>query len=276
MSTARSRSRFTLIELLIVIAIIAILASMLLPALARARYTAKRILCLNNLRQQVIGLMTYTNDNDEYYPMDSGGPVMSSGPDIYQRHANNYGPPRTNQLIRSYWGGDADTPQQRTPIEQCPIAFKLRNDGNYYYCMSYVHYWGRTTSPGGNPGPDAGIMKRVGDDFYSRTEDEDIGVQVLVSDLIVQDNWGEGRLTNHHDFVPGLTEYTGWRWSGAYSDPLGRTSPYLISHRVSGYYAGQDGAVQRYVVPPVSSASVVPDGFVMVAQQMLVPDVFVE
>lgn len=62
------KTEFTLIELLIVIAIIAILAGMLLPALSRARDTAKSISCVNNIKQLGISMNSYVNDNDSYLP----------------------------------------------------------------------------------------------------------------------------------------------------------------------------------------------------------------
>jgi prepilin-type N-terminal cleavage/methylation domain-containing protein/prepilin-type processing-associated H-X9-DG protein len=60
--------RFTLIELLVVVSIIAILASLLLPALSNARRQARLVMCLNNQRQVLVGIMTYTDSYDGHLP----------------------------------------------------------------------------------------------------------------------------------------------------------------------------------------------------------------
>ena len=79
---------FTLVELLMVISIIALLVSILVPALQNAQVIAKTVSCSANLRQIMVAAVMYTGDNDDaFFPhydyRDMNGDGYADGPTWY-------------------------------------------------------------------------------------------------------------------------------------------------------------------------------------------------
>jgi prepilin-type N-terminal cleavage/methylation domain-containing protein len=117
----RTRSAFTLIELLMVVAIIGILAGLLLPALNQAKEKAKRTACVSNLNQINLATRLYAYDNGESLPVLPNPNPYPNGVGAYYK-----------QLVKGYLGltGPASPvekvlvcPADRTIYTQASHAF---------------------------------------------------------------------------------------------------------------------------------------------------------
>jgi prepilin-type N-terminal cleavage/methylation domain-containing protein len=187
---------FTLIELLVVIAIIAILAALLLPALSSAKEKAKRAACKSNMRQAILAVHMYGNENRDKVPSgrDNGG-------GWHAIRISNVG--HTN-LVR--YSGNSN-------ILDC-INVKYGTRGRYSplygYLIGYNYLGDANTS----------FWPAVGSDvWHSPTKLTESGTNVILADI---NHWGLGlAFVPHTKLGPVMVNGSSWLTTSSTPKQLG-------------------------------------------------------
>lgn len=125
------QSAFTLVEMLVVVAIIALLLSITLPGLRKVQIYAMRVKCVHNLRQIDLGLQMYLNTNNEIYPCAQD--PLGSGYWLWMGRG-------WRKFVEPYLGGkiDANNPS----VLLCPqdkVSKDKYEATSYAYSMSFYH-----------------------------------------------------------------------------------------------------------------------------------------
>lgn len=138
-SLTRSPRGFTLVEILVVVAIIAILAAILFPVFARARENARRVSCQSNLKQMALGFAQYTQDYNGKYPNRFSGPLAGGWVATLQPYL------KSTQLFQC--------PSETTP----PDTTTFSSPGYTDYSVNLYLGW-NTINGGTNDGKNVAIL----------------------------------------------------------------------------------------------------------------------
>jgi prepilin-type N-terminal cleavage/methylation domain-containing protein len=125
-----NRKAFTLVELLVVISIIALLLSVLMPALGKARLQGRKIVCASYLKQWGLGIQFYANDNKGSYP-----PGWHSLPYLQKSMV---------QLLNKYFK-PKDATIISCPVLHIPLPQRIFDPNNASSWYTQYCYWGGIT-----------------------------------------------------------------------------------------------------------------------------------
>ncbi|MBN1512896.1 MAG: prepilin-type N-terminal cleavage/methylation domain-containing protein [Phycisphaerae bacterium] len=249
-SVRRRPGGFTLIELLVVVSIIALLISILLPSLKKARDQAKLTLCATRLHDIGVSLMSYSHNYNRFPTQNSLGTTSTDPVDRSMREGAGFWTYAVHKELASYMGGlRANVNGERTMAHEvfyCPFApaekvhnsqrlsgpgtgYGLEGAEDVYLHIGYT-YAGGMHEVSNDPVKKQGVWPGTSDDlknhilkkrrFYVKTEPD--STRVLMADAVVAWKGGPGTgmwRINHGDGwdknIPAVSAFRAPRIDGA-------------------------------------------------------------
>ena len=163
----KKRVAFTLVELLVVITVLSLIASLLLPSLGRAKETARRNLCSSNVRQVNLALRLYADDFIDSLP-------VLPEPNLYPNGVGAY----YKQLVKGYLGLSGEAASNEW-VFVCPSDTTFRTQLQHAF-TSYT-FNGYETGPG--------VIRRITGQRFSAIKNPSKGVLVGEVPAFVGGSW---------------------------------------------------------------------------------------
>ena len=210
---AHSRQRpaqgFTLMELLVVIAVIAILASLLMPVLSAAKRRAAQATCISNLKQLGLGMQMYIDDHADTFPgMASQHSGFQASDWIWWRTNDPAHPVQQSPIVANL--ASADPKLFRCPLDD-DDSLRLAqadNNGPYLYSYSLTSY---DVADGINPGMSSVFTSGEHLPFYLRGV-RNPGGKIMLAEEVASNS--------SRDNPTGAAAINDGRWMPSNNDPL--------------------------------------------------------
>lgn len=276
----RSRG-FTLVEMLVVIAIIVLLIALLMPTIEGARYTARLSACRSNLRQIATAHTTYSVDARNWYPFNSTQFRVVNGEKkwLFPTGTN----PGASPGLATYFSGPKSMDPRVQKVLACPQGvadFRKPNNGQYYaFYANRINGQGNNQKAYYDTHPDGSwaatrqyvenaglLLQKLGDTFFFTGYKNNFGwspvngeYSILASDWCRRQGVGGSEVITNHNrgrgYIQG-TSYAVWTYGDAttnyaFTDGSVREFRFRVEtfNTVMNMGAGTEGGAEPCLLP---------------------------
>jgi prepilin-type N-terminal cleavage/methylation domain-containing protein len=230
------KKAFTLIELLVVIAIIAILAAILFPVFAQAKAAAKKTQALSNVKQNALGVILYTGDYDDMFPIGS--------PDDWE-HIHLDGAGNRNQPVTGWVNStrpyiknlgilrDPGDPLSN-PLADNYVQGRLAAGGDAVYVSFVSNGYMDQERSGSWPWGMYGVIGMSQNWMAGPKTQTTTGVTNVAETVMLTVRHGSTDVWGPDSFIAGVSWWDGTGFGGLAPDGTRNGNPYTVSSTWSG------------------------------------------